>query len=122
VRLIDTSVWIDFFRGRPRAARLSEHLDADDVLLHPWVLGELALGHLGSKRTAILSDLRLLPAAPLVEDSAVFDMVDTHRLAGRGIGWVDAQLLASADRVGAALWTWDARLARAAAELRIASG
>jgi predicted nucleic acid-binding protein len=122
VKLVDTSVWVDFFRGRARADRLSEHLDANEVLLHPWVLGELALGHLGSKRTAILGDLQLLPTAPLVEDAAVLAMVDTHRLDGCGLGWVDAHLLASAERVGAAVWTWDARLARAAATLRIASG
>ena len=122
MRLVDTSVWVDFFRGRARAGRLAQHLEADEVLLHPWVLGELALGHLGTKRVAVLEDLRLLPVAPVVPDADVLAMIDGRRLAGRGIGWVDAQLLASAESVGAKLWTWDARLARLAVAMHLASG
>lgn len=120
MKLVDTSVWVDFFRGRARAGRLAHDLEADEVLLHPWVLGELALGHLGSKRAAILGDLRLLPVAPVVPDADVLAMIDVLRLAGRGIGWVDAHLLASARSAGAMLWTHDARLSRIAAAVHLA--
>jgi predicted nucleic acid-binding protein len=122
VKLVDTSVWVDFFRGRVRAGRLAKHLEANEVLLHPWVLGELALGHLGTKRAEILGDLRLLPVAPVLPDAEVLAMIDGRRLAGRGIGWVDAQLLASAESAGARLWTWDTRLARLAMAVHLSSG
>jgi predicted nucleic acid-binding protein len=112
VILVDTSVWIDYFRsGLPR---LAADLEADEVLLHPWVLGELALGQLGPRRARILADLALLPAAPLIPDEVVLGLVDRRTLSGSGIGWVDAQLLASSLVAGARLWTNDRRLHRAA--------
>jgi predicted nucleic acid-binding protein len=114
--LVDTSVWIDFFRGRPAASTLTDHLDQDRVLVHPWVRGELALGSLGRRRSAVLADLARLPPAPMVTESEVLAMIDARRLSGSGIGWVDAQLLASALVTGAALWTRDRRLASVAAE------
>jgi predicted nucleic acid-binding protein len=114
VTLVDTSVWIDFFRDAARARALPALCDAGDVLLHPWVLGELALGDLGRHRASILADLRLLPAAPLLADSDVLRLVEARRLDGSGIGWVDAHLLGSTLVAGAALWTHDRRLARVA--------
>ncbi|MFQ5740708.1 MAG: VapC toxin family PIN domain ribonuclease [Acidobacteriota bacterium] len=86
---------MDYYRGRPRARRLETWLEENEVLLHPWVLGELALGHLGRRRAAVLVDLERLPVAPLVSDEEVRALVETRRLYGRGIGWVDAHLLAS---------------------------
>lgn len=68
--LVDTSVWVDFFRGTERAADLAEHLESNLVLLHPWVLGELVLGGLGPRRNSVIADLKRLPAAPLVPDEA----------------------------------------------------
>jgi hypothetical protein len=115
--LIDTSVWIDHWRGASSAAALSGLLEADDVLVHPWVLGELALGSLGPRRDAILSDLGLLPAAPLVSTDEVRVAIDQRRLAGSGIGWVDAALVASALVAGSTLWTGDRRLASIARSL-----
>lgn len=113
MKLVDTSIWIDFWRGRPAVVDLARLLEEDEVLLHPWVLGELALGSLGAKRSVILGDLEILPAAPVVAHAELLGFVAHHALAGSGLGWVDAQLLASARLVGADLWTKDQRLERA---------
>lgn len=118
--LVDTSVWIDFFRGSG-SSRLAALLDTDDALVHPWVRGELALGRLGAKRAAILGDLTLRAAAPLLDDEEILHLIDVRSLAGSGIGWVDAHLCGSALVAGAALWTLDRRLARAAAALGLPS-
>src|SRR5258706_14448997 len=100
--LVDSSVFIDHFRTAD--PNLVEKLEADEVLLHPWVLGELALGHLGRRRAAILADLALLPTAPVVAQDDVLALVEARGLAGCGLGWVDVQLLASARIPGVPLW------------------
>jgi hypothetical protein len=115
--LVDTSVWIEFLRRAPPRADLREALDAGDVLTHPFVIGELALGFLGRRRAAILADLRLLPGLPTLRDAEVLELVEARALAGKGIGWVDAHLLASALFGNVGLWTLDRRLARVAASL-----
>jgi predicted nucleic acid-binding protein len=120
VTLVDTSVWIDYFRGARGSRGLAELLEAAEVIVHPFVRGEITLGHLGRRRAQILRDLTLLPRATLVPDDDVLQMVQAHRLAGSGIGWVDAHLLASALDAGAALWTLDGRLSRVVSRLRIA--
>jgi predicted nucleic acid-binding protein len=122
VIVVDTSVWIDHLRGSRRAAGLGERLDDGEVLVHPWVVGELALGHLGPDPQTILGDLRTLPAAPTVAEDEVTLLIEARALAGSGIGWVDAQLLASALTAGAGLWTSDRRLGDVAASLGLASG
>ncbi len=109
--LVDTSVWVEHFRGTDRAAGLVELLEADEVLLHPWVLGELALGSLGPRRDAVISDLKRLPTAPRVPDDEVLVLIQDRGIAGRGISWVDAQLLASALVGRSSLWTFDTALA-----------
>lgn len=119
--MVDTSVWVDHFRGSPRAADLSGLLEANLVLLHPWVLGELILGGLGARRKAVIADLERLPAAAGVADREVLDLVLSRPLWGRGIGWVDAHLLASAMVERSALWTLDGRLAGAAGDLGVAA-
>jgi hypothetical protein len=121
VILVDTSVWVEFLRGSPGASRLAGLLEQGEVSVHPWVRGELALGSLGTRRAGILADLGLLPPAPLVSDDEVLEMIDVRSLAGRGIGWVDAHLLASALVERSGLWTLDRPLARAAENLRLRS-
>ena len=102
--LVDTSVWIDFFRGADRASGLAEHLESNLVLLHPWVLGELVLGGLGPRRReSVIADLKRLPTSPLVPDEEVLELILTRQLSGRGIGWVDVHLLASALVAGCGL-------------------
>ena len=114
--LVDTSVWVDHFRRRN--AELAELLDRGDVVGHPWIVGELACGHL-RRRREILALLAVLPQARSVEDEEVLHFIVTRRLFGKGIGWVDAHLMASATLTGATLWTFDRALARAAAALRL---
>ncbi len=115
--LVDTSIWIEFFRGSKTAARLPSLLADDAVLLHPWVLGELAAGHLGRTRSIVLRDLHLLPVAPVATDEQVLDLIDKRRLFGRGLSWVDAHLLAAAVSASATLWSIDRGLNSAAADL-----
>jgi predicted nucleic acid-binding protein len=92
VILVDTPIWVDHFRaGHPTLQRL---LADGDVLAHPWVVGELALGHL-SRRQEIIGLLRRLPQAAVATDQEVLLHVEHHQLYGRGIGYVDAQLLAA---------------------------
>ncbi len=119
--LVDTSIWVDHFRGRARAKGLSLLLENNEVLVHPWVIGELALGNLGPGGRAVLADLRALPEAPLVRDEEVLDLIAARELSGRGVGWVDAQLLASALVASAELWTVDGKLQGVANALGIAS-
>ena len=107
--LVDTSVWIDHLRGGdPELASL---LQDAQVLAHPWVIGELALGHL-SKRSEVLGLLRNLPQAKSATDIEVLTLIDDHQLFGLGIGYVDAHLLAATMlTTDARLWTRDKRLA-----------
>lgn len=117
--LVDTSVWIDYFRGATASRALAELLAAAEVVVHPFVHGEIALGHLGRRRAQILRDLAILPRASVVADDDVIQMVEAHRLAGSGIGWVDAHLVAAALHARAPLWTLDRGLSRVAARLRV---
>lgn len=110
--LVDTSVWIDHLRsGHAVLARLLE----DGVVLgHPWVVGELALGHL-VQRQVVIGLLRGLPQATVATDDEVMAVIDGHQLYGTGVGYVDAQLLASTRLTAdTALWTQDRHLASAA--------
>ena len=119
--LADTSVWVDFFRGVSRAGALGDLLEANEILLHPWVLGELVLGSLGPRQASVIADLQLLPAAPGVPDDEVLGFVVGRQLSGRGIGWVDAHVLASALVSRCRLWTFDRALAGAAEHLGLAT-
>ena len=110
--LADTSVWADHFRyGNPR---LRELLEAGEVCMHPMILGELACGSL-PQREFTLQLLQDLPTAPEVTDEIVMQTIERRGLWGRGIGWVDAQLLCAALVFGASLWTLDRSLALLAA-------
>ncbi len=117
--LVDTSVWIDHLRGGdPELASL---LQVGQVLAHPWVIGELALGHL-SRRSEILGLLGNLPQATAATDVEVLTLIDSRKLFGLGIGYVDAHLLAATMlTTGARLWTRDKRLAAVAAKSGLAS-
>ncbi len=112
--LADTSVWIEHLRQRE--PRLADHLSEGLVLMHPFVFGELACGNL-KNRAAILSDLQALPPAKLASNTEVLRLVDDRRLWGRGLGWIDVHLLASALLSNCRLWTLDKRLAQTATQL-----
>ena len=115
--LVDTSVWIDHLRHGDAA--LTAALEAGQVWMHSFVLGELACGNLRS-RVEVLGLLQALPPMPVSTDKEVLFFIDRHELMGRGIGYVDVHLLASARLGGAQLWTRDKRLHTVAAELGLA--
>ncbi len=117
--LIDTSVWVDHFRRGDLA--LSDLLTRSQVLTHPFVIGELALGSF-RQRDTVLDALRDLPQAVVAGDGEVHAFIDRHTLFGIGIGYVDAHLLASTLLTsGARLWTRNKRLRDAAARLGTAA-
>ncbi|MFA7332153.1 MAG: type II toxin-antitoxin system VapC family toxin [Candidatus Delongbacteria bacterium] len=116
--LADTSIWIDHFRrGNPQLATL---LDAGQILQHQLVLGELMCGNLRN-RAEILGLLFALPEAQKVTFDEIARFVEARRLFGRGLGWTDVSLLASAQLTGCKLWTLDKALLLAAAELGLQS-
>ena len=112
--LADTSVWVDHLRRHNAALAL--RLEDGAVMVHPFVVGELACGNL-RRRREILSALAALPEVPLASHDEVLALVDAHRLAGSGIGWIDAHLLASTRLGGVRIWTLDRPLAAAARRL-----
>ena len=116
--LVDTSVWVDHLRaGEPHLASL---LSDNQVLGHPMVIGELACGNLRN-RDEVLRFLKGLPALPLATHDEVFYLIEERRLMGRGIGFIDAHLLAAtALAAPAKLWTKDMRLLKVAVGLRLA--
>jgi predicted nucleic acid-binding protein len=114
--LVDTSIWIEHFRVG--SDRLKTLLLNEQVLCHPFIVGELACGTL-QKRSEILNMLKALPQAHLLEYEEVLSFLEARRLYGQGIGWVDAHLLASTLLTGCSLWTFDKPLRRAAAALNV---
>jgi len=108
--LVDTSVWVDHLRNKN--AGLAVLLNDDQVLVHPFIIGELALGTLRN-RVQVLDLLSRLPRAPVAEHAEVMAMINRHHLHGIGIGWVDAHLLASALLAKAQLLTQDKTLRQA---------
>jgi predicted nucleic acid-binding protein len=116
--LVDTSVWVDHLRvEEPHLVSL---LSENQVFGHPMVIGELACGNLRN-RDELLQDIKGLPTIPSAAHDEVFYLIEDRRLRGRGIGFVDAHLLAStALAAPAKLWTKDMRLLRVAVDLRLA--
>jgi predicted nucleic acid-binding protein len=114
--LVDTSVWVDHLRARNEG--LVTLLEAGDVVLHPLVIAELACGTL-KQRAKTLALLRDLPQAPLLVHDHALEFLEARKLMGRGLGWIDVNLLASATHARLNLWTLDRRLAEAAVELGI---
>ena len=117
--LVDTSVWVDHLRQADEGLR--EHLAVGNVAAHPMVLGELACGNL-PRREETLAQLRALPGLKALDDEAVVALIESNKLMGRGIGFVDAHLLGAvlAGPVGTLLWTRDRRLHELADESGVA--
>lgn len=117
--LVDTSIWVDHlrFRLQPLSAAIAE----GEVVMHPYVLGEIALGNV-KDRGRSLATLAALPRAVKVSDEAILSLVEIARLAGSGIGYVDCHVLASAQLIDAKLWTRDRRLRLAAERLGVGEG
>ncbi len=118
--LVDTSVWIRFLAGRPAyVQRLGELLSREDVLGHPFVHGELLVGDSGS-RARLLRDYAVMSQAAVVPHDEVVAFVKRGRIGARGLGFIDAHLLAATLVGGAQLWSADAALADVARELGVA--
>jgi predicted nucleic acid-binding protein len=109
--LVDTSVWVDHLRHGN--AKLATLLEGGSVCCHPFVIGELACGTLRN-RNEVLALLGTLPQSALAEHEEVLTFVAQRKLAGRGLGWVDMHLLASALIGRCRLWTLDKALGAAA--------
>jgi len=115
--LVDTSVWRRYFSGTASVRELGDLLDEDGaVLVHPFIIGEMVLGGLSAREEHLFVRL---PSAGVVPHEEVLELVRRRRLARRGIGWVDAHLLASALTSAAVLWSVDADLSAVAADLGI---
>jgi len=114
--LVDTSVWVSHLRdGNTELAYL---LNNGTVLCHPLIIGELACGNL-KDRAVIISFLTLLPMSIEADHDEVLSFIENNRLMGKGIGYVDAQLVASAVLTGVPIWTLDKKLAQVADGLHI---
>ena len=109
--LADTSLWVGHLRSS--SGELASALTSGQVLGHPHVTGEIACGNLRD-RAIILRLLRDLPQAVLATEEEALECIEMTRLHGRGLGWTDVHLLASALLTPARLWTLDAALAREA--------
>jgi predicted nucleic acid-binding protein len=117
--LVDTSVWIDHLRTW--IALLADALEAEDVLVHPFIIGELACGEMKQRRE-VLALLARLPGIVVATDQETLHFIERHRLMGKGIGYIDAHLLASITLAdGAQLWTSDKRLRVIAEKLKISA-
>ena len=117
--LVDSSIWIDHLRANDQ--ELTALLNRGQVLVHGFVVGELALGNL-HRRGEILRLLGELPQAVVATESEVLHFIDANRLHGLGICYIDAHLLASTRlSADARLWTRDKRLHAVAVKLSLAS-
>lgn len=116
--LVDTSIWVDHFRKGVPA--LVQALQDEQVLSHPFVLGELACGNIRN-RGEVLGLLRELPFAATATDEEALTFIEQRNLMGRGVGYIDIHLLASAVLTSASLWTDDRRLMALARELGVAN-
>jgi len=115
--LADTSIWVQFFRSGDRELRAL--LEEGLVAMHDFVLGELACGNLRDRSRTIV-ELQLLPRIEPATIDETLSLIANHRLHGRGLGWIDAHLLAAALLGRVEFYTRDRALAKAANDLAIA--
>lgn len=114
--LADTSIWVEHLRYGNK--ELGNLLRKTDICCHPFIIGELSCGNLKNRRE-ILSLLSDLPTVTIAENEEVLELVETRKLMGHGIGWIDAHLLASALLSGSPMWTADKRLRTLTAALGV---
>jgi len=116
--LVDTSVWVSHLRDSN--VRLERLLNDGNVVCHPFIVGELACGNLRN-RHEILSLLRSLPMATLAAHEEVMQFIEDNQLMGKGLGYIDAHLIASAMLTHISIWTLDKTLAEISLKLGIGS-
>ena len=112
--LVDTSVWVDHLRKGD--AELIHLLPENQILIHPFVIGELACGKLKA-REKILDLLNSLSPAAVATDQETMTFIEAHAIMDRRMGYIDAHLCASAQLSNAKLWTRDKRLRSVATEM-----
>ncbi|VTU45451.1 putative ribonuclease VapC32 (plasmid) [Variovorax sp. SRS16] len=117
--LVDTSVWIDHLARSD--SQLQSLLEEGEILMHPYIVAEIALGSL-PQRDETVGALQALPEIPLAQHVEVMAFLDNEKLFGIGIGYVDLHLLAATRlAAGTRLWTRDRRLLQAALRLDLAA-
>lgn len=117
--LVDTSVWIRSLANRqPFVTGLQKLLDEEEVAGHEFIYGELLVG--GRGRRQFLAAYEQILQASVVPHGEVIAFVQRRGLNGRGVGWIDIHLLASAIVGGLRLWTADSRLAALCREFGVA--
>ena len=117
--LVDTSVWVDHLHSGSEV--LKRLLRDSRVVTHPFVMGELSLGRM-KNRLQILDLLANLPQLQVADHAEVLHLVESRRLAGSGLGWVDVHLIAAALLAGARLMTADKALTRIGGQLGLTPG
>jgi len=115
--IADSNVWIHHWRETNRL--LEGMVEVGEILTHPLIIGELAMGTLRNRKST-LWDMTRLGRPPLATDAETLQMVEARCLWGRGIGWNDAKILASVVIGGCLLWTRDRRLDEIAKEVGVA--
>lgn len=115
--LVDTSVWVAHLRHG--AIGLEGLLNEGRVVCHPFIIGELACGNL-QNRSEILVHLQALPQTILAEHEEVMQFIESYRLMGQGLGFIDMNLLASAMLTKVPFWTLDKKLNEVAVKLELA--
>ena len=114
--LVDTSVWVDHLRkGNPTLTQL---LNGNEVAIHPFIIGELACGGL-KNRSEILGLLNELPSAIVADNNEVLQFIERNHLYGKGLGWIDVHIMASALLSKANVLTLDKRFGRTVEKLNI---
>ena len=115
--LADTSVWVDHLRGRD--PEMEKRLIRGQIVMHPFIVAELALGSLHNRRKR-LDDMDALLEIRVAQLNEVRHMIEAHTLYSKGIGLTDAHLIASCLMTpGTQLWTRDAALKKVAKALGI---
>jgi predicted nucleic acid-binding protein len=114
--LVDTSVWVRHLREGD--SDLEQLLNDGQVMSHPYIVGELACGNMKNRRE-VLSLMQLLPLATLAEHEEVLQFIELNHLMGKGLGYIDAHLSASALLTGVPMWSYDKRLNEATEMLGI---
>ena len=114
--IVDTSIWVNHLRQGSR--QLEKLLIDAEVMCHPFIVGELACSNLNN-RTEIISLLQSLPMAPTIEFDEFLFFIERNDLMGKGVGFVDVHLLASAQLAGMPLWTADKCLKYVADQLEL---
>ena len=114
--MVDTSIWIDHFNKSDK--ELTKLLDAGLVCIHPFIIGELACGNI-SNRSEILALLNALPLAETAFDHEVYTLIESKKLYGIGLGFIDVHILASALIHNVKIWTRDKSLKKVAVNLDI---